>query len=116
MTGQAATDYVGMQQVFLQGRAAATFQDNSWMCRIILAGTASRPFAHIAPPPLVVDADRARPILAWAGFALPSSAVRSRDAAYMFLEYGSRPDIDPEVTAWIETYSPMDASKGDHRV
>ena len=110
LDGSGATDYVGMQQVFLQGKAAATFQ-GSWMLSQILAGTASRPFdVHIAPPPLVVDADRARPILAWAGFALPSRAVRSRDAAYAFLEYGSRPDIDREVTAGSQNYSPMDAS------
>jgi ABC-type glycerol-3-phosphate transport system substrate-binding protein len=110
LEGSGATDYVGMQQVFLQGKAAATFQ-GSWMLSQILAGTASRPFdVHIAPPPLVVDTDRARPILAWAGFALPSRAVRSRDAAYAFLEYGSRPEIDREVTAGSQNYSPMDAS------
>jgi raffinose/stachyose/melibiose transport system substrate-binding protein len=110
LDGSGATDYVGMQQVLLQGKAAATFQ-GSWMLSQILAGTASRPFdVHVAPPPLVDGADRARPILAWAGFALPATAERSRDAAYAFLEYASRPDVDREVTEGSQSYSPMDAS------
>jgi len=110
LDGSGATDYLGMQQVLLQGKAAATFQ-GSWMLSQILAGTASRPFdVHVAPPPLVEDTDRPRPILAWAGFALPSRAARPRDAAYAFLEYASRPEVDREVTAGSQNYSPLEAS------
>ena len=110
LDGSGATDYVGMQQVLLQGKAAATFQ-GSWMLSQILAATASRPFdVHVAPPPLVEGVDRPRPILAWAGFALPAAAKRSRDAAYAFLEYASRPEVDRAVTAESQSYSPMDAS------
>ena len=36
----------------------------------------------------------ARPILAWAGFALPAKAAASRDSVYAFLEYASRPEVD----------------------
>jgi ABC-type glycerol-3-phosphate transport system substrate-binding protein len=110
LDGSGATDYVGMQQVLLQGKAAATFQ-GSWMLSQILAGSASRPFdVHVAPPPLVEGADRPRPILAWAGFALPAAAMRRRDAVYAFLEYASQSDVDREVTTGSQTYSPMDAS------
>jgi ABC-type glycerol-3-phosphate transport system substrate-binding protein len=110
LDGSGAIDYVGMQQVLLQGKAAATFQ-GSWMLPQILEGTASRPFeVHVAPPPLVGGADRPRPILAWAGFAIPTTAKRGRDTAYAFLEYASRPDIDREVTAGSQSYSPMEAS------
>jgi ABC-type glycerol-3-phosphate transport system substrate-binding protein len=110
LDGSSATDYVGMQQLLLQGRAAATFQ-GSWMLPQILAGSPSRPFdVHISPPPLIDGADRPRPILAWAGFALPATVQRSRDAAYAFLEYASRPEIDRAVTAGTQNYSPMDAS------
>ena len=110
LEGSSAINYVGMQQVLLQGKAAATFQ-GSWMLPQILAGTASRPFdVHVAPPPLVDGARRPRPILAWAGFALPATAARPRDAAYAFLEYASRPEVDREVTAGSQTYSPIPES------
>jgi ABC-type glycerol-3-phosphate transport system substrate-binding protein len=110
LEGSGAIDYVGMQQVLLQGKAAATFQ-GTWMLSQIQAGTASRPFdVHVAPPPLVDGARRPRPILAWAGFAMPSVATRPRDAAYAFLEYASRPEVDREVTAGTQTYSPIPES------
>ena len=74
LEGSGAINYVGMQQVLLQGKAATTFQ-GSWMLPQIQAGTASRPFdVHVAPPPLVDGARRPRPILAWAGFAMPATA------------------------------------------
>jgi multiple sugar transport system substrate-binding protein len=110
LEGSGAIDYVGMQQVLLQGKAAATFQ-GSWMLSQIQAGTASRPFdVHIAPPPLVDGAKRPRPILAWAGFAMPATAARRRDAAYAFFEYASRPEVDREVTAGTQIYSPIPES------
>lgn len=110
LEGSGALGYVGMQQLFLQGKAAATFQ-GTWMLSQILAGEAPSPFdVHIAPPPLVEGAVRPRPILAWAGFALPATVARPRDAAYAFLEYGSRPEVDLDVTAGTQSYSPMDAS------
>jgi raffinose/stachyose/melibiose transport system substrate-binding protein len=110
LDGSGATDYLAMQQLFLQGKAAATFQ-GSWLLAAIQAGTASRPFdLHIAPPPLVDGATRPRPILAWAGFALPATTTRPREAVHAFLEYASRPEIDREVTAGSQNYSPMPAS------
>lgn len=110
LDGSGATDYLAMQQLLLEGRAAATFQ-GSWMLAPIRAGTPSRPFdLHVAPPPLVDGATRPRPILAWAGFALPATTPRSRDAAYAFLEYASRPEVDRQVTAGTQDYSPIAAS------
>lgn len=110
LEGSGATDYLAMQQLLLQGKAAATFQ-GSWMLAAIQAGTASRPFdLHVAPPPLVDGATRPRPILAWAGFALPATVTRPRDAVYAFLEYASRPEVDREVTAGSQNYSPIAAS------
>ncbi len=110
LDGSGATDYAGMQQLFLSGKAAATFQ-GSWMLAQIQAGTSSRPFElHVAPPPLIDGATRPRPILAWGGFALPARAARPRDAVYAFLEYASRPEVDREVTAGSQNYSPMAVS------
>jgi raffinose/stachyose/melibiose transport system substrate-binding protein len=110
LEGSGALDYAGMQQVLLQGKAAATLQ-GSWMLPQIQAGTASGPFdLHVAPPPLVEGAERSRPILAWTGFGMPATAARSRDAASSFLEYASRPDVDREITAGTQAYSPIAAS------
>jgi ABC-type glycerol-3-phosphate transport system substrate-binding protein len=110
LDGSGATDYLAMQQLLLQGKAAATFQ-GSWMLAQIEAGTASRPFdLHVGPPPLIQGATRSRPILAWGGYALPTMAARSREGVYAFLEYASRPEIDRAVTAGTQTYSPMTAS------
>ena len=110
LDGSGATDYLAMQQLLLQGKAATTFQ-GSWMLAPIRAGTASVPFdLHVAPPPLVDGATRPRPILAWTGFALPATAARPRDAVYAFLEYASRPEIDREITAGSQNYSPLAAS------
>ena len=110
LEGSDALDYVGMQQVLLQGRAAATFQ-GSWMLSQIQAGTPSGPFeVHVGPPPRIGGIERGRPILAWAGFAMPAAAVRPRDAAAAFLEYASRPEVDRAVTAGIQAYSPIPES------
>ena len=110
LEGSGATDYLAMQQLFLQGRAATTFQ-GSWMLSQIRAGAAKGAFdMHVAPPPLVEGATRPRPILAWTGFAVPATVRRPRDLAYAFLEYASRPEVDHEITAGSQNYSPIAAS------
>jgi ABC-type glycerol-3-phosphate transport system substrate-binding protein len=110
LEGSGATDYLAMQQLFLQGKAATTFQ-GSWMLASIQAGTPTVPFdLHVAPPPLLDGAARPRPILAWAGFALPAEARRGREGTHAFLEYASRPEVDREITAGSQNYSPMAAS------
>lgn len=110
LDGSGATDYLAMQQLLLQGKAAATFQ-GSWMLGQIRAGTAPRPFdLHIAPPPLIDGATRPRPIHSWGGYALPAKGSRSREAVYEFLEYASRPDVDRAITAGTQNYSPIAAS------
>lgn len=110
LEGSGATDYAAMQQLLLQGKAATTFQ-GTWMLSQIEAGTASGPWTlHVAPPPLVDGAARPRPILAWAGFAIPAAAGRHRDAVYAFLEYASRPEVDAAVTDGSQRYSPIAAS------
>jgi ABC-type glycerol-3-phosphate transport system substrate-binding protein len=110
LKGSGATGYAAMQQLLLQGKAATTFQ-GTWMLPEIEKGTPSGPWdLRIAPPPLVEGAPRPRPILAWTGFGLPSAPSRNRDAAYAFLEYASRPEVDREITKGSQQYSPLAAS------
>jgi raffinose/stachyose/melibiose transport system substrate-binding protein len=107
LEGSGAVDYAGMQQLFLQGKAAATF-NGSWLLPALQAGSPTAAFElHVAPPPLIEGASRSRPILAWTGFALPSGTIRSRAAVMAFLEYASRPDIDEAVVADLQAYSPI---------
>jgi ABC-type glycerol-3-phosphate transport system substrate-binding protein len=110
LEGSGALDYAGMQQLFLQGRAATTF-NGSWLLPVLQAGSPTAGFdLHIAPPPLVEGATRPRPILAWTGFALPAESTRSRDAVYAFLDYVSEPDVDAAVVADLQVYSPITES------
>jgi raffinose/stachyose/melibiose transport system substrate-binding protein len=111
LAGSGATDYAAMQQLFLQGKAAMTFQ-GTWLLPALRAGTPSVDLdLHVVPPPLVEGAVRPRPILAWAGFALPATApAATRDSVYAFLEYASRPEVDKAVVAGLQVYSPMPGS------
>jgi ABC-type glycerol-3-phosphate transport system substrate-binding protein len=110
MEGSAATDYGTMQQLLLTGKAAMTFQ-GTWLLPQLRTGSPNGPFdLHVVAPPRVDAASRPRPIVAWAGFALPATAVRNRAAALAFLQYASRPDVDRQVVAARQTYSPFPAS------
>lgn len=110
LAGSGATDYATMQQLFLRGKAAMTYQ-GTWLLEPILAGSPVGDFdLHVAPPPLVDGALRPRPLLAWGGFALPAESARSRDSVYAFLEYASRPDVDAAVVRSAQVYSPIPES------
>ena len=74
----------------------------------LLRGTPSVDFdLHVVPPPLVDGATKPRPILAWAGIALPAASAATRDIVYEFFEYASRPDVDRSVVAGLQVYSPI---------
>jgi raffinose/stachyose/melibiose transport system substrate-binding protein len=110
LAGSGATDYATMQQLFLQGKAAMTY-NGTWLLPQLHAGTPGVAFdLHVAPLPLVDGASKARSILSWAGFAMPAKAAASRDSVYAFLEYASRPDVDEAVVQGLQTYSPIAAS------
>jgi arabinogalactan oligomer / maltooligosaccharide transport system substrate-binding protein len=110
LEGAGATDYATMQLLFLQGKAAMTY-NGSWLLPQLLAGSPTVPFdAHVAPLPAFDGNSKARSILAWGGFALPAQSAASRDAVYAFLEYASRPEVDRAVVEGLQTYSPIASS------
>ena len=110
LEGSGATDYAAMQQLLLQGKAAMTF-NGSWLLPQLQAGSPSVPFdLHVAPPPLVDGASRARPILSWGGIAMPAMAAASRDSVYAFLDDASQPDVDRSIVEGLQVYSPIAAS------
>jgi ABC-type glycerol-3-phosphate transport system substrate-binding protein len=110
LEGSAATDYPTMQLLFLQGKAAMTY-NGTWLLAPLQAGTPTVPFnLHVAPLPLIDETSRARSIISWAGFALPAAPAASRDSVYAFLEYASRPEVDRAVVEGIQSYSPIAAS------
>ena len=107
LEGSGATDYGAMQQLMLQGKAAMTF-NGTWLLPLLLRGSPSVEFdLHVVPPPLVEGATRPRPILAWAGFAMPATPAASRDSVYAFLEYASEPAVDKAVVAGLQVFSPI---------
>ena len=110
LEGSGAADYATMQLLFLQGKAAMTY-NGTWLLAQLQAGTPTVPFdLHLAPLPLVDGASKAHSILAWGGFALPAKTSVSRDSVVAFLEYASRPEVDAAVTEGIQIYSPIAAS------
>jgi arabinogalactan oligomer/maltooligosaccharide transport system substrate-binding protein len=110
LEGSGATDYATMQELFLQGKAAMTY-NGSWLLAQLQAGTPAVAFdLHVAPLPLVAGASKAHSILSWGGFALPAKAAASRDAVYAFLEYASRPEVDRAVVEGLQSYSPIPES------
>ena len=110
LAGSGATDYATMQLLFLQGKAAMTY-NGTWLLGPLQAGTPTVPFdLHVAPLPLIDEASRARSILAWAGLALPAKAAASRDSVYAFLEYASRPEVDRAIVEGLQAYSPIPES------
>ena len=116
LDGSGATDYATMQLLFLQGKAAMTY-NGTWLLEPLQAGTPTVPFdLHVAPLPLVDGASKAHSILAWAGFALPAKAAASRDSVYAFLEYASRPEVDAAVVEGLQAFSPIpDVERRDPR-
>ena len=107
LDGSGATDYATMQLLFLQGKAAMTY-NGTWLLEALQAGTPTVPFdLHVAPLPLVDGTSKAHSILAWAGFALPAKVAASRDSVYAFLEFASRPEVDASVVEGLQTFSPI---------
>jgi len=110
LQGSGATDYATMQLLFLQGKAAMTY-NGTWLLAPLQKGTPTVPFdLHVAPLPLVDKTSTARSILAWGGFALPAKAAASRDSVVAFLEYASRPEVDQGLVEGLQAYSPIAAS------
>jgi ABC-type glycerol-3-phosphate transport system substrate-binding protein len=110
LEGSGATDYATMQLLFLQGKAAMTY-NGSWLLAPLQAGTPTVPFdLHVAPLPLVEGTSKAHSILSWGGFALPAKVAASHDSVVAFLEYASRPAVDLAVVEGVQVYSPIPAS------
>jgi ABC-type glycerol-3-phosphate transport system substrate-binding protein len=110
LEGSGATDYATMQLLFLQGKAAMTY-NGTWLLAPLQKGTPTVPYdLHVAPLPLVDRTSTARSILAWGGLAMPAKAAASRDSVVAFLEYASRPEVDQAVVNGLQVYSPIAAS------
>jgi ABC-type glycerol-3-phosphate transport system substrate-binding protein len=110
LDGAAATDYATMQLLFLQGKAAMTY-NGTWMLEPLQAGSPTVPFElHVAPLPRVDEDGQAHSLVAWAGFAIPANAPASRVAVTGFLEYASRPAVDAAVVDGLQVFSPIPAS------
>ena len=109
LDGSGATDYATMQLLFLQGKAAMTY-NGTWLLAPLQRGTTTVPFdLHVAPLPLVDRTSTARSILAWGGLAMPAKAA-SHDSVVAFLDYASQPAVDQALVEGLQAYSPIAAS------
>lgn len=110
LEGSGATDYATMQLLFLQGKAAMTY-NGTWLLAPLQAGTPTVPFdLHVAPLPRVDGASRPHSTISWAGFAMPAKSAPSRDSVVAFLEYASRSAVDAAVVESIQSFSPIPES------
>ena len=110
LEGSGAMDYATMQLLFLQGKAAMTY-NGTWLLAPLQAGTPTVAFdLHVAPLPLVDRTSKAHSTLAWAGFAMPARTASSHDSVVAFLEYASRPEVDQAVVEGLQSYSPIPES------
>ncbi len=90
LAGSGATDYATMQLLFLEGKAAMTY-NGTWLLQPLQAGAPTVPFdLHVAPLPAVDSTSTPHSTLAWAGFALPATGAANRDSVDAFLDYASR--------------------------
>jgi hypothetical protein len=95
-----------MQQLLLQGRAAASF-NGSWLLPLLQAGSPAGPFdLHVALPPPVDGASPPRPMLAWTGVAVATAAARDLDSIHALSEYASRPAVGRAIVAGPQSHSP----------
>jgi ABC-type glycerol-3-phosphate transport system substrate-binding protein len=108
--GSGAIDYATMQLLFLQGKAAMTY-NGTWLLEPLQAASPTVPFdLHVAPLPRVDPNTKPHSLLAWAGFAIPANAPVNDDGVVAFLEYASRPAVDAAVVEGIQSFSPIPAS------
>jgi ABC-type glycerol-3-phosphate transport system substrate-binding protein len=110
MAGSGATDYATMQQLFLSGKAATTY-NGTWLLGSLQDATPSADMdLHVTGLPLVSGAAKAMPLMAWVGYALPAQPVNPRDNAIAFIDFVSQPEVDKEIVAGTQVYSPMPSS------
>jgi raffinose/stachyose/melibiose transport system substrate-binding protein len=97
-------------QLFNQGRAAMLYT-GSWSLPALTAGTngGGGVELHTTGLPLVGNATKAQPLIAFNAYAI-AAASKNKEAAARWLSYLADPAVDAQLVEKLQAFSPMPAS------
>ncbi|MDQ3809043.1 MAG: extracellular solute-binding protein [Chloroflexota bacterium] len=108
--GSGALGVDAAYQLFNQGKAAMLYT-GSWSLPALTTGTAAGGGVdlHVTGLPLVNNAHKAQPLIAFNSYAIAASS-KNKDAAVRWLTYAADPAVDAQLAAKLQAFSPMPAS------
>ena len=104
--GSGALSVDAAYQLFNQGKAAMLYT-GSWSLPA-LANTSGVDL-HATGLPLVGNAQKAQPIIAFNGYAI-AAASKNTEAAVRWMNYAAEPAVDAQLVEKLQAFSPMPSS------
>jgi raffinose/stachyose/melibiose transport system substrate-binding protein len=104
--GSGALSVDAAYQLFNQGKAAMLYT-GSWSLPALAAISGVE--LHATGLPLVGNAQKAQPIMAFNAYAI-SAASKNKEAATRWLTYAADPAVDAQLTEKLQAFSPFPAS------
>jgi raffinose/stachyose/melibiose transport system substrate-binding protein len=108
--GSGALGVDAAHELFSQGKSAMLYT-GSWslplLAKSMSAGSGLD--LHVTGLPLVENAPKAQPLVAFNAYAIASGS-KNKEAALKWLTYAADPAVDAQLTAKLQAFSPMPAS------
>jgi raffinose/stachyose/melibiose transport system substrate-binding protein len=110
LPGSGALGLDAAYQLFYQGKAAMLY-NGSWILPALTKGLPAGGGIdlHVAGLPLVENAQKAQPLIAFSTYAIPA-ASKNKDAAVKWLTYASDASVDSQLVDKIQAFSPNSSS------
>ena len=110
--GSGALGVDAAYQLFKQGKAAMLYT-GSWSLPALTGGMVAGGGVdlHVTGLPLVENAPKAQPLIAFNSYAIAASS-KNKDAAVRWLTYAADPEVDAHLAEKLQAFSPMPASNG----
>ena len=108
--GSGALGVDAAYQLFKQGRAAMLYT-GSWSLPALTRGISAGGGVdlHVTGLPLVENAPKAQPIIAFNAYAI-AAASKNKEAAVSWLTYTADPAVDAQLVEQLQAFSPMPVS------
>jgi raffinose/stachyose/melibiose transport system substrate-binding protein len=108
--GSGALGVDAAYQLFNQGKAAMLYT-GSWSLPALTSGMRAGGGVdlHVTGLPLVENAPKAQPLIAFNSYAI-AAAGKNKDAAARWLDYAADPVVDAKLAEKLQAFSPMPAS------
>jgi raffinose/stachyose/melibiose transport system substrate-binding protein len=108
--GSGALGVDAAYQLFNQGKAAMLYT-GSWSLPALTSGMRAGGSVdlHVAGLPLVENAPKAQPLIAFNAYAIAAES-KNKDAAVKWLIYAADPVVDAQLAEKLQAFSPMPAS------